>query len=318
MPKGTKSKALRHTTSNREREHTTSQARDGSNLWAREVIGLSGADPPLAEVPMGLLFFLLLLAASLFAQNEGARGRHAPLKKTPAVELSDDSITARAMRKPTRVHFTLWETRQHLRRRTGAPLEYYVPAVDKMIGPAKLDYYQTAYKTVYDVFYRDTPLGLVRVLVSYVKDDSRSHLAPELRVGHVFFIFDKDVQLREALNTIYEAQALCAEGCMMNGFAASVIAEPRQLSQEQALLARRMRPQWHGVEMPDAAPGLQVFYQDSLYPIDFEHSFVERLDLTLVSNAGQERYSIEVRGKEPTMLNVWRPRRHPSETMASQ
>jgi hypothetical protein len=265
------------------------------------------------------LLFVLLLATSLLAQDQGPRGRHpARSKKTPAPSLDHDSVTARAMRKPVRARFVLWETKQQLRRRTGTPRQYYVPAVDKLIGPERLDYYQTAYKKVYDVFYRDTPLGLVRVLVAYVNDDSRSHLDPELRVGHVYFIFDKDVQLRDALNTIYEAQVLCAEGCTMNGFAASVIAEPRQLTQEQVLLARRMRPQWHGTEMPDAAPGLQVFYQDSPYPVDFEHSFVERIDLTLVSNAGQERYSIEVRGKEPTMLNVWRPRRHPSETAAAQ
>jgi hypothetical protein len=61
-----------------------------------------------------------------------------------------------------------------------------------------------------------------------------------------------------------------------------------------------------------------VFYHDSPYPVDFEHSFVERIDLTLVSNASQERYSIEIRGKEPTMLNVWRPRRHPSESAAAK
>jgi len=265
------------------------------------------------------LLFVLLFAGSLLAQNEGPRGgQPARSKRTSAAPLDDDRVTAWAMHKPTRAHFVLWETRQQLRRRTGAPLQYYVPAVDKMISPARLDYYQTAYKTVYDVFYRDTPLGLVRVLVAYVKDDARSHLNPELRVGHVFFIFDKDVQLREALNTIYEAQVLCAEGCMMNGFAASVIAEPRQLTEGEMLLARRMRPQWHDMEMPDAAPGVQVFYRDSLYPVDFEHSFVERVDLTLVSNASQEHYSIEVRGKEPTMLNVWRPRRHPSETATAK
>jgi hypothetical protein len=263
-------------------------------------------------------WFVLLLITSLLAQDGNISGRQAVrTKKTPAIALDDDSVTNRAMHKPTRTHFVLWETRQQLRRRTGAPRQYYVPAVDKFIAPAKLDYYQTAYKTVYDVFYRDTEFGLVRVLVAYVKDDSRSRLNPELRVGHVYFIFDKDVQLREALNAIYEAQVLCAEGCTMNGFAATVIAEPRQLTEAQMLLARRMRPQWHGTEMPDAGPGVQAFYQDSLYPVDFEHSYVERLDLTLVSNASQERYSIEVRGKEPTMLNVWRPRRHPSETAAA-
>jgi hypothetical protein len=272
---------------------------------------------------MRFLFVLIVVAflidTSLISQDRAMSGRQpGRTKKTPAPTLNDDSVTNRAMHKPVRTHFVLWETKQQLRRRTATPRQYYVPAVDKLIGPERLDYYQTAYKKVYDVFYRDTPLGLVRVLVGYVNDDSRSHLDPEVRVGHVYFIFDKDVQLRDALNTIYEAQLLCAEGCTMNGFAVSVIAEPRQLTQQQVLLARHMRPQWHDMEMPDAAPGLQVFYHDSPYPVDFEHSFVERIDFTLVSNASQERYSIEIRGKEPTMLNVWRPRRHPSESAAAK
>jgi hypothetical protein len=45
---------------------------------------------------------------------------------------------------------------------------------------------------------------------------------------------------------------------------------------------------------------------------------VERIDLSLVSNAGQERYSIEIRRAQPTMLDVWRPRRHPSESAAAR
>jgi hypothetical protein len=216
--------------------------------------------------------------------------------------------------KATRAHFILWETIGHLRSRTGKPRQFYVPAIDRLIRPQELDYYQNTYKKVYDVFYRDTAVGLVRILVAYVKDDSRSRLDPAVRVGHVFFIFDKDVLLRDALSAIYEAQAVCAEGCNMNGFAASVVAQPRSPSEAQILLARRMRPQWRGIDLPDASPGLQVFYQDSPYPVDFEHSFVERIDFTLVSNASQERYSIEIREKAPTMLNVWRPRRHPDST----
>jgi hypothetical protein len=224
---------------------------------------------------------------------------------------------ATANPKPIRAHFVLWETKQHLRQRTGAPRQYYVPAIDKLIRPGEYSYYEINYKKVYDVFYRDTPVGIVRVLVAYVNDDSRSHLDPEVRVGHVYFIFDKDVQLRDALSAIYEAQEVCAEVCTLNGFAASVVAQPRSPSEEQLHLARLMRPQWHGEPMPDASPGLHIFYQDSPYAVDFEHSFVERIDFSLVSNASQERYSIEIRGKPPTMLDAWRPRRHPSETAAA-
>ena len=250
---------------------------------------------------MRLVLTLLLLVSGLIAQQKPQPRPH------PA-----------AIQKTTRVHFLLWETAGELRRRTGPPRQYYVPAVDKFIRPDEYGYYQLRYKKVYDVFYRDTPVGVVRILVAYMDDDSRSRLNPEVRVGHVFFIFDKDVQLREALSAIYEAQEVCAEGCNMNGFAVSVIAQPRSPSADQLQLARRMRPQWHGDPMPDASPGLHVFYQDSPYDVDFEHSYVERLDLTLVSNASQERYSIEIRRKEPTMLDVWRPRRHPSETAAAR
>lgn len=251
---------------------------------------------------MRLALTFLLLISSLFAQ-EKIKPAHA---------------RAASIQKPTRVHFALWETVQQLRHRTGLPRQFYVPAIDKLIRPDEYSYYQLRYKKVYDVFYRDTPVGIVRILVAYVNDDSRSHLDPEVRVGHVFFVFDKDVLLRDALNAIYEAQEVCAEGCAMNGFAASVIAQPKSPSEEQLLLARRMRPQWHGEPMPDASPGLHIFYQDSPYEVDFEHSFVERIDLSLVSNASQERYSIEIRGKPPTMLNVWRPRRHPSESAAAR
>src|SRR5262249_47266175 len=152
----------------------------------------------------------LLLVSSLIAQQKTQPRPH------PA-----------AVQKPTRVHFALWETVQELRRRTGPPRQYYVPAIEKFIRPEEYSYYQIRYKKIDDVFYRDTPVGVVRILVAYIDDDSRSRLNPEVRVGHVFFVFDKDVQLREALSAIYEAQEVCADGCNMNGFAASVIAQPR-------------------------------------------------------------------------------------------
>jgi hypothetical protein len=271
------------------------------------------------------LLIAFLLASSLYAQDFGVSGTQ---KSSRAMEIpahkseyeTREHFRRRAgmTHKPTRAHFFLWETIEHLRRRVGKPQQYFVPAINRLITPGEYDFYQNTYKKVYDVFYRDSTVGMVRILVAYVKDDSHSRLDPDVRVGQIFFIFDKDVLLRDALNAIYEAQAVCAEGCAMNGFAASVIAQPRVPSESQILLARQMRPQWHGVDMPDASPGLHVFYQDSPYSVDFEHSFVERIDLTLVSNAAQERYSLEVRGKEPTMLNVWRPHRHPSETASVQ
>jgi hypothetical protein len=261
---------------------------------------------------------VLLLASSLCAQDAGMPVQTSPGADTrvrkPVPERTEQLHRRAGPEKLTRAHFFLWETAGHLRSRVGTPRQYYVPAIDRLIQPREYDFYQTEYKKVYDVFYRDTSVGIVRILVAYVKDDSRSHLDPAVRAGHVFFIFDKDVQLRDALNAIDEAKEVCAEGCAMNGFAASVIAQPKSPSDAQILLAKRMRAQWHGVDLPDASPGLQVFYQDSPYPVDFEHSFVERIDLTLVSNASQERYSIEIRDKEPTMLNVWRPRRHPAES----
>jgi hypothetical protein len=86
-----------------------------------------------------------------------------------------------------------------------------------------------------------------------------------------------------------------------------VIAQPASPNQREMVLARKMAQQWQD-EMPDATPGVQVFYRDSPYPVDFEQSPVERIDLTLVSNASQEKYSIVIRKQEPTMLNVWHPK----------
>ena len=220
------------------------------------------------------------------------------------------SVTNAEQRKVISSRFELWEKIDGLHQRTGEPGQYYVPMLDKLISPSEFEHYQSAYKRIYDVFYRDTRVGLVRVLVAYAKDDSRSHLDPDVRVSHVFFIFDKNVVLRDALAAIDEVRELCAGGCRMNGFAASVIAQPASPSEAQLLLARQMRQQWND-EMPDATPGVQVFYRDSPYPVDFEHSLVERIDLTLVSNASQEKYSLTVRRQEPTMLNVWHPHGQP-------
>jgi hypothetical protein len=72
-------------------------------------------------------------------------------------------------------------------------------------------------------------------------------------------------------------------------------------------LAHQMKPHWRGQDMSDATPGVEVFYVDSPYPIDFEHSPVERIDYTLVSNAGREHYALTVVNKQPTVLDVWHP-----------
>src|SRR5262245_30633235 len=119
---------------------------------------------------MRLALLLLLFVPTVAAPQSDKRAQ-----KRPAAVL-----------KSSRIHFTLWETMQHLRQRTGAPRQYYVPAIDKLIRPDEYSYYQITYKKVYDVFYRDTPVGMVRILVAYVKDDSRSRLDPEVRVGHVY------------------------------------------------------------------------------------------------------------------------------------
>lgn len=249
--------------------------------------------------PVALL--ILTIASSTFGAAQ---------IKSSNNSLPRHSTAASTKKEPRKVvsnGFVLWETMDDLRRRVGMPGQYFVPAIERLIPPAEFKKYRDAYKKVYDVFYRDTPVGLVRVLVAYGKDDSRSHLEPDIRVTHVFFIFDKNVMLRDALAAIDEVRNLCAGGCLLNGFAASVIAQPASPSQAQITLAHKMQTQWED-EMPDATPGVQVFYRDSPYPIDFEHSPVERIDLTLVSNANQEKYSIVVRKQEPTMLNVWHPK----------
>jgi hypothetical protein len=251
-----------------------------------------------------ILLLSLAIATSTFAQGQSSNSlphRHASRTQTSSKE--SDHLQA----KVTSAKFHLWETVEELRDRIGEPREYYVPAIERLISPAEFERYRDVYKKIYDVFYRDTTVGLVRVLVAYGKDDSRSHLEPDIRVTHVFFIFDKNVMLRDSLAAIEEVRDLCTGGCLLNGFAASAIAQPQSPSEAQMLLAHKMQQQWED-EMPDATPGVQVFYRDSPYAIDFERSPVERIDLTLVSNANQEKYSMVVRKQEPTMLDVWHPK----------
>jgi hypothetical protein len=214
-------------------------------------------------------------------------------------------------------HFMLWETRQDLRKRTGNPEQYFVPRIQKLIRPKEVGYYRDNYKTVDDVFYRRTSLGEVRILVAFAIDGSESHLNPEVRVSKIHFIFDKDVVLRDALNALDELRELCAGGCILNGFSSMVVAQPATPNDAQIAVARKMRPQWRGQDMSDATPGAEIYYADSPYPVDFEHSPVERIDLTLVSNAGEERYSLTVVDKDPTVLDIWHPpARHEKQVAA--
>lgn len=266
-----------------------------------------------------LLSFVLLV--STFLGSSFVSGQTKPAGTSYHPRSSHSRVTKPEQKEPKQIvsaKFSLWETQQDLRKRTGDPKQFYIPQIDRLISPDELEKYQNSYKKIYDVYYRDTPVQLVRVLVAYGKDDSRSHLEPETRVTHVYFIFDKSVALRDALAAIDEVRDLCTGGCLLNGFAGTVIAQPATPTEKQVLLARQMRSQWsEEIEMTDATPGVQVFYRDSPYPVDFERSPVERIDLTLVSNAGQEKYSVMVRQKEPTMLKEWHPHRQ-SDTAAPQ
>ena len=206
------------------------------------------------------------------------------------------------------LQFALWEKQEDLRKRAGTPHEYFVPAIQKLVRSAELRYYSDTYKKIDDVFYRDTPAGRVRIVVGYASDESQSHLNPDVRVEKVHFFFDKDTSLRTALAAIAELRQLCAGGCILNGFSSTVVVQPASPSETQVALAHRMKPHWRGQDMSDATPGAEVFYVDSPYPVDFELSPVERIDYTLISNAGRERYTLTVINKQPTVLNVWHPR----------
>lgn len=205
------------------------------------------------------------------------------------------------------LQFVLWETQSDLRKRAGEPQQYFVPAIQKLIKPSELRYYSDNYQKVDDVFYRHTAAGEVRILVGYAQDESQGHLRPEVRVEKVHFIFDKDVKLRQALAAIQELRQLCSGGCILNGMSSSVVAQPANPSETQIKLAHEMKPHWRGQDMSDATPGAEVFYVDSPYPIDFEHSPVERIDYTLISNAGREHYTMAIVNKQPTVLDVWHP-----------
>ncbi|HSM88178.1 MAG TPA: hypothetical protein VLT16_18630 [Candidatus Limnocylindrales bacterium] len=246
-----------------------------------------------------LLLIIILFSMAAFLSGQG------PRHERPRARAGPD-----AARESPPVHFDLWEKQQDLRRRAGRPRQYFVPPIQKLIKPAELRYYSDTYKKVDDVFYRRTDAGEVRVMVAYAADGSESHLNPQIRVEKVHFFFDKDVNLRTALAAIDELRALCSGGCILNGFSSSVVVQPAAPSDAQMLLAKKMRPHWRGQDMSDATPGAEVFYQDSPYPVDFEHSPVDRIDLTLVSNAGKERYTLEIINKQPTVLDVWNPHRH--------
>jgi hypothetical protein len=206
------------------------------------------------------------------------------------------------------LRFVLWETQSELRKRAGEPQQYFVPAIQKLIRASELRYYSDNYGKVDDVFYRKTAVGEVRILVAYARDESQGHLNPEIRVEKIHFFFDKDITLRKALASILELRELCAGGCILNGFSSSVVAQPASPSDAQIALAHQMKPHWRGQDMSDATPGAEVFYVDSPYPVDFEHSPVERIDYTLISNAGREHYTLAMMNKEPTVLDVWHPR----------
>src|SRR5690242_13670466 len=110
-----------------------------------------------------LLVFIFVSCSLVFAANP-ARHKAAHSKKTAVPR------------------FMLWEKQADLRHRLGAPEEYFVPRIQKIIPPHDLRYYTDTYKKVDDVFYRQTAAGEVRILVSYAVDSSVSHLHPETRV----------------------------------------------------------------------------------------------------------------------------------------
>jgi hypothetical protein len=248
-------------------------------------------------MPRVILSFVLVL--TWFSPSSAQHLLHTKNGKTQS--------SAQAPKRDQPLEFTLWEAQSDLRKRAGEPQQYFVPAIQKLIKPSELRYYSDNYQKVDDVFYRETAAGEVRILVGYARDESQGHLNPEIRVEKVHFIFDKDVNLRKALAAIQELRQLCSGGCILNGMSSSVVAQPASPSEAQIKLAHDMKPHWRGQDMSDATPGAEVFYVDSPYPVDFEHSPVERIDYTLISNAGRERYTMAIVNKQPTVLDVWHP-----------
>jgi len=248
-------------------------------------------------MPRVILSFVLVL--TWFSPSSAQHLLHTKNGKTQSF--------AQAPKRDQPLEFTLWEAQSDLRKRAGEPQQYFVPAIQKLIKPSELRYYSDNYQKVDDVFYRETAAGEVRILVGYARDESQGHLNPEIRVEKVHFIFDKDVNLRKALAAIQELRQLCSGGCILNGMSSSVVAQPSRPSEAQIKLAHDMKPHWRGQDMSDATPGAEVFYVDSPYPVDFEHSPVERIDYTLISNAGREHYTMAIVNKQPTVLDVWHP-----------
>lgn len=244
-----------------------------------------------------VLAILLVITPSFLASAQ-----HRSPTKRKAQSFRQNTKTTKPLQ------FMLWEKQEDLRNRAGNPDEYFVPVIQKVIGSSDLRYYSDTYKKIDDVFYRETSAGRVRIIVGYASDESQSHLNPDIRVEKVHFFFDKDIPLRKALAAIAELRQLCQGGCILNGFSSTVVVQPATPSEAQVALARQMKPHWRGQDMSDATPGAEVFYVDSPYAVDFEHSPVERIDYTLISNAGREHYTLTVVNKQPTVLDVWHPR----------
>jgi hypothetical protein len=95
-----------------------------------------------------------------------------------------------------------------------------------------------------------------------------------------------------------------------------VVAQPAMPNDAMVDLAQQMKPHWRGQDMSDATPGAEVYFVDSPYPVDFEHSPVDRIDLTLVSNAGHEKYALSVMNTRTTVLDIWRPQHESAAEVA--
>ena len=237
-------------------------------------------------MPRRFLLFLLVLCSFVPAHAQSSQPHKMRTRVSRASGNEDQPL-----------RFLLWEKQSDLHKRAGIPKQYFVSAIQKVIRPDELRYYSDNYGKVDDVFYRNTSAGEVRILVAYARDESQGHLNPEVRVEKVHFFFDKDITLRKALASILELRELCAGGCILNGFSSSVVAQPASPSDAQIALAHQMKPHWRGQDMSDATPGAEVFYVDSPYSVDFEHSPVERID-----------YTLAMMNKQPTVSDVWHPR----------
>jgi hypothetical protein len=259
---------------------------------------------------------LSLAVTGAFAQTKAASST-APAQKKSA---SSTSTTTKKSASSPASTIRLWQTEDEIHKALGAPAMYYSRRERRLFSRVEYASATSVYGLLEDVYSRQTSGGEVEIKIGYRFDETQSHLHPTLRVEKVSFSFDKDLTLRNALNSIMELQQLCAAGCAVAGVQdfgeTTVIVEPRtHLSEmrdaEEGLAKGKREGDWR--------TGCAVKFRKETSA--FETAAVETITLELVSiqfekkavdeeRARRAKYPPSVRDRyqsSVTELEPWSP-----------